>query len=82
MAPIPEYKPDPPSTPKGKKNEEGQVELGPLPFKVSPMKKGKCSTNRKGDAIYFGGNIPYVASDYNIDRKIAKDELDYHNSKI
>lgn len=79
MAPIVPYKEDPPKEKQSKKNDEGIVELDPPNFKVSPMKKGK---HDKGSKIYFGGNIPYMESDYNMDKKIAKDELDYHNSKI
>lgn len=80
MAPIPEYKIQGVITPKPKRNEETkEIDLEPHNMKVSPMKKGK---HDKGSKIYFGGNIPYMEDDYNIKKKIAKDDLDYHNSKI
>ena len=80
MASVPTYKEDPPRTPKRKRNEETkELDLDPPNMKVSPMKKGR---HDKGSKIYFGGNIPYMESDYNIQKKMAKDDLDYHNSKI
>ena len=64
MATVPEYKEEGVKERKPKRNEETkEVDLEPHNMKVSPMKKGK---HDRGNKIYFGGNIPYMESDYNI----------------
>jgi len=65
----------------GKKNfkdEEGRVITGPRNFTTIPMKRGKV-----GRLTYFGGQIPYKEDDvYGNKKKIIKQEIEYHRSKV
>lgn len=71
-----EYIPSPPPKRRETRDEDGVI-IEPANFKVSPMKKG-----RTGKSVYFENKIEYIADDYNIGKKIAKEEREYHHSKL
>lgn len=65
---------------KAKKNyrdQEGAVITAPRNFTTTRLKVGKV-----GRGTTFSGPIPYMADDYNIASKLAKEETAYHRSKV
>ena len=59
------------------KDEDGNVMTAEPNMKTMPMKKGKFGKN-----IYFQNKIEYIADDYNVTKKIATKEREYHLSKL
>jgi len=67
---------------KSYKDPEGGVLVGPRNFFTNPMKKGVVDgkANRRGPT--FGGPIPYIESNYNIEKEILTKEIQHHNSLL
>jgi hypothetical protein len=59
------------------KDEEGAVKIGPKNITIIPCKLGKVGKN-----VLIGDKIPYIEDDYNIGKKLAKKELEYHQSMV
>jgi hypothetical protein len=59
------------------KDEDGGVITGNKNFYTNPIKRGKI-----GPGTSLGGHIPYIEDEYDIQKKIAKKEREYHDSKI
>lgn len=59
------------------KDEEGNVMTGPRNFTTIPPKKGAI-----GKGTSFGGTIPYIEDEYDAAKEIAKEERQYHLSKL
>ena len=74
-----EYMPLKQNEPKKRKvDEDGRVMIAPRNFTTIPMKRGKV-----GKLTYFGGQIPYKEDDvYTNKKKILKQEIEYHRSKV
>lgn len=70
------YRTEGPPTPKKTKDEDGVI-TAPANVKTNPGKKG-----RVGRGVTLGGKIEYIADDYNITKKIATEEREYHQSKV
>lgn len=52
--------------------------IGPRNFTTIPMKRGKV-----GRLTYLGGNIPYKEDDVmGHKKKLLKQEIEYHRSKV
>ena len=62
---------------KNYRDEEGMVITAPPNVVTNGLKKG-----RVGKQTSFGGIIPYIADQYDRHRDIAKEELEYHRSKL
>ena len=67
---------------KNYKNEEGGVDFAPTNFLTNPMKKGIIhgKRGRRGPTFDWpleNGN-KYIESDYNIEKKILREELADH----
>ena len=75
-APYP-YRTEGPPSPREIKDEDGRVITKEPNIKTGPMKKGKV-----GKGVTLGGKIEYIADDYNIKKKIATEEREYHMSKV
>ena len=59
------------------KDEDGEVKTASRNFLTNPMKKGKVGKNTTL------GEIPeYMAEDYDLSKKLARQDRDYHESKI
>ena len=71
------YVPLGPKPKKNYRNPEGEVITEPNNFYTTRLKTGKTMRN-----CTFGGVIPYIADDYNVQKKMVRKELDYHNSKL
>lgn len=71
------YMPLGPGPKKSFKDEEGAVVTGPRNITVVPGKLGKVGKN-----VLIGEKIPYIEDDYNIAKKLAKKELEYHHSMV
>lgn len=59
------------------RDEDGEVKTGSRNFLTNPMKLG-----RVGKGVTLGGIIEYSSEDYNMPGKVAKQEREYHESKI
>ena len=59
------------------KDEDGNVAIGPRNFLTNPPKQGKVGKNTS-----FGGIIPYIPDEYDAGKEIAKEERQYHLSKL
>ena len=66
-----------PGPKKNFRDEEGAVKTGPRNITVIPCKLGKCGKN-----VLIGEKIPYIEDDYNIAKKLAKKEMEYHHSMV
>jgi hypothetical protein len=66
-----------PGPKKNFKDEEGAVKIGPRNITTIPCKLGKVGKN-----VLIGEKIPYIEDDYNIKKKLAKKELEYHQSMV
>jgi hypothetical protein len=75
-APYP-YMPLGPAPKKNYKDEEGAVKTGPRNITTIPLKMGIIGKN-----VLIGEKIPYIEDDYNIAKKLAKKELEYHHSMV
>lgn len=63
---------------KNYRDEEGAVKTGPRNFTTVPLKPGKVGKNTT-----FGGSIPYKEDDvYGNQKKLLKQEIEYHHSKV
>lgn len=75
-----------PGPTKNYKDEEGNVKFDPPNFLTNPMKKGVLHGKRGQRGPFFDmpeqhGN-KYMESDYNIEKKILREELAEHQSKL
>lgn len=81
-----EYKPDPPLPKKSYKDPESGVITGPKNFLAIPMKKGVMHGKKGQRGPFFDnpGEIgnKYEPSDYNIEKKILREELAAHKEKL
>jgi len=59
------------------RDEDGEVKIGSRNFLTNPMKVG-----RVGPGTSIGGIIEYSSEDYNLSKKLARQDRDYHESKI
>ena len=59
------------------KDDEGNVMVGPRNFLTNPPKNGKVGKNTS-----FGGIIEYIPDEYDHAKEIAKEERQYHLSKL
>jgi ribosomal protein L14E/L6E/L27E len=66
-----------PGPKKNFKDEEGAVITGPKNITTIPIKFGKVGKN-----VMIGEKIPYIEDDYNIKKKLAKKEMEYHHSMV
>ena len=71
------YMPLGPGPKKDFKDEEGAVKIGPRNITVIPGKMGKFGKN-----VFIGEKIPYIEDDYNIAKKLAKKDMEYHHSMV
>ena len=75
------YIEDPPIPKKSRKTEDG-VEIEPRNFLTNPMKKGVLHGKRGQRGPFFDypeqGANKYIESDYNIEKKILREELADH----
>lgn len=63
-----------------KKDEDGNVIIGPKNFYTSPPKKGRVA--KPGEPVFLGGKIEYMDGDkYDVLKGINKAEREYHHSK-
>lgn len=74
-----EYMEEKPPKVKNRRDADGEVITEPKGFLTNPMKVGSVAC--KGN-IYLGGNIEYMTTDYNVNQKLARQEREYHESKI
>jgi hypothetical protein len=66
-----------PGPKKNFRDEEGAVKTGPKNITTIPIKFGKTGKN-----VLIGEKIPYIEDDYNIKKKLAKKEMEYHHSMV
>lgn len=66
-----------PGTKKNYRDEEGAVTIGPRNITTIPVKFGKVGKN-----VLIGEKIPYIEDDYNIMKKLAKKDMEYHHSMV
>lgn len=71
------YMPLGPGPKKEFKDEEGAVKIGPRNITVIPGKLGRTGKN-----VFIGEKIPYIEDDYNIAKKLAKKDMEYHHSMV
>ena len=72
-----EYMEEKPLKVKNRRDADGDVITEPKGFLTNPMHPGRVGKN-----IYLGGNIDYISTDYNVNQKLARQEREYHESKI
>lgn len=61
---------------KNYRNEDGEIVVGPKNILTNPLKLGSYGKN-----VFFGGVIPWMKEDYDVNKELAKKELEYHHSK-
>lgn len=71
------YMPLGPGPKKQFRDEEGAVKTGPRNITTIPIKFGKVGKN-----VLIGEKIPYIEDDYNIAKKLAKKDMEYHHSMV
>ena len=80
------YKEEGPAPKKNYKDEEGMLIFEPSNFLTNPMKKGIIHGKKGQRGPFFDppgtGGLKYVESDYNIEKKILREELADHQSKL
>ena len=59
------------------RDDDGAVIVAPKNFVTNPMKLGKV-----GKGTTFRGKIEYIEDDYDMKKKIANKEREYHHSKV
>ena len=74
-----EYMEEKPPKAKTYRDADGDVIIAPRGFLTSPMKPGRVG---RRENIYLGGITDYISTDYNINQKLARQEREYHESKI
>lgn len=62
---------------KGKRDEDGRVEIGPRNFLTNPPEHKKV-----GKDTAFSAFPQHMPENYNIEKELARKELDYHHSKL
>ena len=71
------YMPLGPGPKKNFRDEEGDVKIAPKNITTIPIKFGQVGKN-----VFIGEKIPYIEDDYNIKKKLAKKEMEYHQSMV
>jgi len=59
------------------RDEDGEVKIGSRNFLTNPMKRG-----RVGLGTSLGGVVEYMPEDYDLSKKLARQDREYHESKI